>query len=141
MRYMITDELWDILGPRVEQAKRFKGGNPPLLPDRMFFEAVLYWARTGVPWRDLPSEFGAWDAVYNRLRRWVHSGSLKALFELLTADPELGEVRRVLIDATIVRAHQHAAGARRKKKRSVPSGRCGRRRSARAGAGGRPRSS
>jgi transposase len=123
MRYLLTDELWAIMGPLVERAKRYKGGQPPEVPERVFFEAVLYWARTGIPWRDLPAEFGAWDAVYNRLRRWVHSGSLKTLFELLTANPELGEVRRVLIDSTTVRAHQHAAGARRKKKRSGRLGR------------------
>src|SRR5438477_82598 len=118
---------WDAnaaaVGALVGRAKRYKGGQRPEVPDRVFFEAVLYWARTGVPWRDLPSEFGAWDAVYSRLRRWVYSGSLKALFELLTADPELGEVRRVLIDSTTVRAHQHAAGARRRKKRSGRGGR------------------
>src|SRR5437868_252601 len=135
MRYMLTDELWAVMGPLVERAKRYKGGQRPEVPDRVFFEAVLYWARTGVPWRDLPSEFGEWDAVYNRLGRWVRSGSLKTLFELLTADPELGEVRRVLIDSTTVRAHQHAAGARRKKKRSGRPGRRGRRASAGAAAG------
>ena len=135
MRYMLTDELWAVMGPLVAQAKRHKGGQKPEVPDRTFFEAILYWARTGVPWRDLPAEFGEWDAVYNRLRRWVHSGSLKALFELLTADPDLGEVRRVLIDSTTVRAHQHAAGARRKKKRSARPGRCGSRPSAAAAAG------
>lgn len=124
MRYLLTDELWAILGPHVAAAKRSTCGSAPVLPDRLFFEAVLYWARTGVPWRDLPAEFGRWDAVYNRLRRWVYSGSLKALFERLTAEPALGDVRRVLIDSTIVRAHQHAAGARRKKS---GSGRLGRR--------------
>jgi transposase len=123
MRYMLTDELWTVMGPLVDRAKKYKSGQPPVLCERMFFEALLYWARTGVPWRDLPAEFGAWDAVYNRFRRWVHSGSLKALFELLTADPALGEVRRVLIDSTIVRAHQHSAGAQRKKKRSGRSAR------------------
>jgi putative transposase len=91
----------------------------------MFLEAILYWARTGIPWRDLPSEFGSWDAVYNRFGRWVRSGSLKALFEALTAEPELGEVRRVLIDSTVVRAHQQASGAPRKKS---DEGRLGRRR-------------
>ena len=65
MRYMITDELWAILGPCVEQAKRYKCGRAPALPERLFFEAVLYLGRTGIPWRDLPGEFGAWDAVYN----------------------------------------------------------------------------
>jgi putative transposase len=135
MRYVLTDELWAAMRPLAERAKRYTSGQPPVLPERMFFEALLYWARTGVPWRDLPAEFGAWDAVYNRFRRWVRSGSLRTLFELLTADPELGEVRRVLIDSTIVRAHQHAAGARRRKKRSARPGRCGSRRSVAAGAG------
>ena len=115
MRYMITDELWAIMGPCVEQAKRYKCGQAPLLPERLFFEALLYLGRTGVPWRDLPGEFGAWDAVYNRFRRWISSGSLLRLFELLTAEPRLDEVRRVLMDSTIVRAHQHAGGARRKR--------------------------
>lgn len=125
MRYMLTDDLWALMGPLVAKAKRYKGGQKPEVPDRVFFEAILYWARTGIPWRDLPGEFGAWDAVYNRLGRWVRSGSLKALFELLTADAQLGEVRRVLIDSTIVHAHHHAAGARRKKKRSGQRVRCG----------------
>ena len=141
MRYMLTDDLWAGLEPAVRQAKRNRQGPKPRLPDRDFFEALLYLARTGVPWRDLPGEFGRWDAVYARFRRWVGSGGLKALFELLTADPAFGEIRRVLIDSTIVRAHQHAAGARRREKRSGPSGRSGSRRSAAAGAGGRPRSS
>ncbi len=121
MRYMLTDDLWTGLEPLVRQAKRHKGGQKPVLSDRGFFEALLYLARTGVPWRDLPSEFGRWDAVYNRFRRWVGSGGLRALFEAMTADPQFGAVRRVFIDSTIVRAHQHAAGARRKHKRSGPS--------------------
>jgi transposase len=115
MRYMITDELWALLGPAVDQAKRNRCGQKPSLPDRLFFEALLYLARTSIPWRDLPGDFGAWDAVYNRFRRWVSSGSLLRLFELLTADPQFDEVRQVLIDSTIIRAHQHAAGSRRKK--------------------------
>ena len=93
------------------------------MPDRGFFEALLYLARTGIPWRDLPAEFGRWDAVYNRFRRWVASGGLRRLFEALTADPAFGDIRRVLIDSTVVRAHQHAAGAPRKKKKLAPGAR------------------
>jgi len=115
MRYLFTDELWEAFRPLVRQAKRHRCGQKPQLPDRLFFEALLYWARTGVPWRDLPTEFGAWDAVYNRFRRWVGSGSLAKLFELLTADPQFGDIRRVFLDSTIIRAHAHAAGARKKK--------------------------
>lgn len=125
MRMMVTDAQWNLLGPLVEQSKPNAAGTKPELSERLFLEALLYWARTGVPWRDLPGEFGAWDAVYNRFRRWVHTGRLERLFELLTACPALGEVRRVLLDSSIVRAHQHAAGARRKKRSSGPTGRRG----------------
>jgi putative transposase len=117
MRYAITDEIWAVLGPMVERCKSPFGPEPEL-PDRMFFEAVLYWARVGCPWRDLPSEFGDWSAVYNRLRRWIASGRLKKLFEAMAAQPACEGVRRVMIDSTIVRAHQHAAGAA--KERGAP---------------------
>src|SRR6516225_12037772 len=69
MRYMITDDLWDALEPLVEQAKRNRQGPAPKVPDRQFFEALLYLARTSIPWRDLPSEFGAWDAPEPCFRR------------------------------------------------------------------------
>ena len=135
MRYMLTDDRWAAMEPLVTEAKRHKGGQPPGVPDRTFFEALLYLARTGVAWRDLPGEFGRWDAVYNRFRRWVSSGGLRRLFEAMTDAPQLGEFRRVLIDSTIVRAHQHAAGARRAKKRLGPGGRPRRRPSAALAAG------
>ena len=125
MRYMITDQLWAAMEPLISQAKRHKGGQSPVLPDRMFFEAVLYIARTGIPLRDLPAEFGRWDAVYNRFGRWVASGAMARLFELMTADPQFGEVRRVFVDSSNVRAHRHAAGAARE---GNGSGRAGRRR-------------
>ena len=117
MRYMLTDDLWAAMAPLVQQAKTRRGGQRPRLSERMFFEALFYLARTGVPWRDLPSEFGHWDAVYHRFRRWVDSGALAQLFEAMTANPEFRDVQRVLIDSTVIRAHQHSAGARRKKKK------------------------
>ena len=116
MRYQFTDESWPVFGDRVSQVPGNRCGQKPKLSERMFFEAILYVARTGIPWRDLPAEFGCWLAVYQRFRRWVDSGRLFTLFELLTQAPDFGEVRRVLVDSTIVRAHQHAAGARRKKR-------------------------
>ena len=119
MRLMITDERWTILGPIVEQSNTHKGGSTPQLPDRLFLEALLYVGRTGIPWRDLPGEFGAWDAVYNRFRRWVYSGRLRRIFAALTANPDFGDVRRVFLDSTVIRAHGHAAGARPKKSTSA----------------------
>jgi transposase len=114
MRLAITDETWAVMGPMVGRCKS-RLGPAPDLPDRMFFEAVLYWARTGVPWRDLPSDFGDWSAVYNRLRRWIHSGRLEALFREMAAQPACEGTARVMIDSTIVRAHQHSAGASKKR--------------------------
>ena len=60
---MITDDLWAAMEPLVNRAKRHKGGRPPALPDRMSFEAVLYIPRIDIPLRDLPGEFGRWDAM------------------------------------------------------------------------------
>jgi putative transposase len=113
MRYMITDDPCAALAPLVAGAKRHRSGQPPTVPDRTFFEGLLYLAHTGVAWRNLPAEFGRWDAVYKRFRRWVAFGGLRRLFEAMTAEPDLGDFRRVLIDSIIVRAHQHAAGTRR----------------------------
>jgi putative transposase len=135
MRYMPADDPWAALGPVVERAKRSPRGQKPVVPDRALFEALLYAARAGIPWRDLPSGFGSRDAVYDRFRRWVASGGLKAPFESPTADPAFGEVRRVPIDSATARAHAHAAGARRRHKRSGPPGRRRPRASAGAGAG------
>ena len=134
MRYAITDEIWAVMGPMVDRCKSHLGPEP-LIPDRMFFEAVLFWARTGVPWRDLPDDFGDWSAVYNRLGRWIRSGRLAKLFKEMIARPASEGTARVMIDSTIVRAHQHSAGASKKKAGRRP------RRSAGAGAGRRPRSS
>jgi len=125
MRYVITDEIGAAFGPMVQRCASPLGPEPAL-PDRMFFEAVLYWARVGCPWRDLPGEFGDWSAVYNRLRRWIASGRLKELFDLMAAQPACDGLRRVMIDSTIVRAHQHAAGARRKKGAPPPRRSAGR---------------
>ena len=115
MRYLISDELWTVMEPLVRQVPRYKGGQRPTVPDRLFFEALLYWGRTCIPWRDLPAEFGAWDAVYNRFRRWVATGHMRRLFEALTDNPHFEDVRRTFIDDTIVRTHRHGTGAPRKK--------------------------
>ena len=117
MRYAITEEIWEVFGPMVEACSSPFGPEPDL-PDRMFFEAILYWARVGCPWRDLPGDFGDWSAVYNRLRRWIASGRLKALFDLMAAQTACQGLRRVMVDSTIMRAHQHSAGA--PKKRATP---------------------
>ncbi|SRR6266571_4675292 len=82
---------------------------------RIRYNQVLYLARTGTPWRDLPADFGHWDAVYNRFRRWEARGLWRQLWERLQQeDCPLTRHIYIFIDATIVRAHQHAAGALKK---------------------------
>jgi transposase len=112
VRLLFTDAAWAEIEPRLAAIKH-KAGSPPELSDRLFIEAVLYIARTGSPWRDLPREFGHWDAVYNRFRRWEARGIWRQLWERLHRDG-CHVAQHLFIDSTSVRAHQHAAGARKK---------------------------
>jgi len=130
-RLMLTDETWDHLAAALAEVKS-RAGAPPKQTDRDFIEAVLYVARTGCPWRDLPPRFGNWNAVYQRFRRWEKAGRWRALFARLPAD--LQAVRTIFFDSSVVRAHPHAAGAPKKK------GARRRRPWAAAGAGSGPRS-
>ena len=112
IRLLLSDEAWAEIAPILAELKS-RAGSPPALSDRLFIEAVLYLARTGTPWRDLPQDFGHWDAVYNRFRRWEARGIWRRLWERLCAEA-CPTTRHLFIDATIVRAHQHAAGALKK---------------------------
>jgi len=118
VRLVLTDETWADIAEVLAQVKR-KEGRPPAQSDRLCVEAVLYLARTGVPWRDLPKDFGHWDAVYNRFRRWEQSGVWRRLWAGLQQDKFKG-ARQMFIDSTIVRAHQHAAGALKKTAAKTP---------------------
>lgn len=105
-RPWINDEQW----ARVEtvltaQKRRGRPGRD----DRRFFEAVVWWRRTGVPWRDLPEEFGPWKTVFNRFDRWAKSGRWDELFAALQTDVDR---EWQSIDSTTNRAHQHAAGGK-----------------------------
>jgi transposase len=80
--------------------------------NRLFVEAVLWIARTGSPWRDLPKLFGPWNSSYKRFARWSDRGVWQRVFTELAKDADFEEV---YLDSTIVRAHQHAAGAPKKR--------------------------
>jgi transposase len=87
--------------------------------NRLFREAVLYRYRAGIPWRDLPKRFGSWKGVHTRFRRWAAGGVWEKMFQQLTGE---ADNEHAMIDSTIVRAHQHSAGAHKK---TVPTKRSG----------------
>jgi transposase len=87
--------------------------------NRLFVGAVLYRYRTGMPWRDLPERFGDWKNVHRRFSRWAESGVWERVFHHLAAD---ADNEYAMIDSTIVRAHQHSAGAKKKPARTRRSG-------------------
>jgi len=82
--------------------------------NRLFIEAVLWIARTGSPWRNLPAEFWLWNGVYMRFARWSNNGVWQKVFAEPAKDADFEEV---FLDGTIVRAHPHSAGAAKKKAR------------------------
>ena len=109
MRKQLRDDQWKqiegLLPGKVGDRGRSAADN------RLFVEAVLWIARTGSPWRDLPVEFGRWNSAYQRFARWSRAGVWHRVFATLGRDRNF---REVFIDSTIVRAHQHAAGAAKK---------------------------
>ena len=108
-RKLLRDDQWN----RIEALLPGKASDPGRTgaDNRGFVEAVLWIARTGSPWRDLPKAFGPWNSVYKRFARWSDSGVWHRVFEELAKDADFEEL---FLDSTIVRAHQHAAGAPKK---------------------------
>ena len=71
---------------------------------------IVWLARSGAPWRDLPERYGSWKTVYSRFRKWIDDGILDNIFRILSLEAELEELS---IDASIIQAHQHRAGAKK----------------------------
>ena len=108
-RYALRDDQWQ----RIKDLLPGKPGDVGVTAhdNRRFVEAVLYRYRTGIPWRDLPERFGDWKNTHRRFSRWAKKGVWQRLFEHLAAD---ADNEYAMIDSTIVRAHQHSAGAPKK---------------------------
>jgi len=108
---LIRRELSDAQWRRIERLVPGKEGDKGRHGEdnRLFIDAVVWLARAGAPWRDLPDEFGKWNSVFQRFRRWAKKGAWERIFNALLEDPDF---EYLIIDSTIVRAHQHAAGAK-----------------------------
>jgi transposase len=106
-RFILTDAQWTrielhCLGKATDPGRT--GGDA-----RLFFEAVLWIARTGSPWRDLPEVFGRWNTVFKRFRHWVKADVFKRIFDALSGDPDL---EFAMVDGSIVKVHRHGQGAK-----------------------------
>ena len=105
-RHALTDEQWQRLQAVIPAQKK---GPRSKIGDREFIDAVLYRAKTGVPWRDLPERFGPWKSVYNRFANWSRRGIWKQIYKALRVRVDK---TGCIVDGSVVRAHQDAAGGK-----------------------------
>ena len=107
IRTVLTDAQWAAIAPHCLGRESDPGRTGP--DPRMFVEAVLWIARTGCPWRDLPSAFGKWNTVFKRFRRWVKADAFYNMFKALSEDADF---EYMMVDGTIVKVHRHGQGAK-----------------------------
>ena len=107
-RHAISDSDWE----RIKDLLPGRPGQTGWLgvDNRRFIDALLWIAKTGAPWRDLPERFGNWNSVWRRFDRWARKGTLKMVFEALQ-DPDW---EWLILDSTVIRAHSCAAGAKKR---------------------------
>ena len=105
-RWVLTDRQWALMEPHClgKSDPGRTGGD-----GRLFMEAVLWIARTGSPWRDLPEAFGRWNTVFKRFRYWAKHGVFERMFEAVS---EEADMEHAMIDGTIVKVHRHGQGAK-----------------------------
>ena len=104
-RHALTDAQWEIISAYLPT----RPGPKTKLGDRTFINAVLYRAKTGIPWRDLPERFGPWKTVYNRFDNWSKQGKWEMLFKALQLDIA-GDFS--IVDGSVIRAHQDSSGGK-----------------------------
>jgi len=113
-RFDLTDAQWAVLEPLLPKAKR--SGRPSVWSRRQLMDAIRWRIRVGAPRRDVPAEYGSWQAAYAMFRRWQRDGTwYRILTGLQVLADAAGQVTwDVSLDSTTARAHQHAAGARKR---------------------------
>jgi transposase len=110
----LTDAQWAVLEPLLPAGR--KPGRPPKQPKRQLINGIRWRVRAGAPWRDVPAVYGPWQTVYGLFRRWQRDGTWRRVLTGLQvrADAAALITWDVSVDSTVARAHQHAAGARKR---------------------------
>ncbi|THF75374.1 IS5 family transposase [Cohnella fermenti] len=107
-RYEIRDDQWESLKDLLPPERKPQGGRPAI-DNRHMLNGMLWVIRSGAAWRDLPDYYGPWSSIYTRFRRWEKAGIFDRMLETLAAEPDS---ESTMMDASIVRVHQHGAGAK-----------------------------
>ena len=108
-RYELSDVEWERIKDMLPPERTGKPGRPSG-DTKTALNGILWLARSGAPWRDLPERYGSWSTVYDRFKKWSDDGVIQTIFEALTADADMQDIS---IDSTAVDAHQHSAGAKK----------------------------
>lgn len=112
----LRDDQWAVIEPFVPGGRKGKRG--PRSDARNFINALLWLARSGARWRDIPPHYGNYQTIKRRYYRWLDKGIIEAIFQMLVREADMDWIQ---IDSTIIRAHKHAAGAPLKKGVRHPS--------------------
>ncbi|GJF32462.1 transposase [Kitasatospora sp. NE20-6] len=124
-RHELSDVEWEVLSRFLPRS----GTGRPRADDRVVLNGIVWKLRTGTAWRDVPGRYGSWQTLYTRFRRWALDGTFSRMLQAVQAEKDAaGDIDwLVSVDSTVVRAHQHAAGAgeggtgRRAKRTITPS--------------------
>ena len=105
----LNDEQWNIIALMIPNEPNIKGGRPRK-DDRAMLNGMVWRDRSGARWRDMPPEYGPWQSVYSRFRKWTKSGLLYEIFASLAADADL---ETASVDSTCSKVHQSANGGKK----------------------------
>ena len=105
-RYELTEEQWNRIKDLIPHSRMGR----PRKDDRLMLNAMLWLARSGAGWEDLPEWYGPWKTVYSRFCKWRDDGTFLRIFEVLTQDSDM---ENLSLDSTVVKAHPHSAGAKK----------------------------
>lgn len=108
-RHELTDSEWERVKQYIPEKQPRTQGRPPS-DSRKNLNGIVWLARTGAPWRDLPERYGPWETVYTKFREWLESGVIEQIFIALSMDADM---ENLAIDSTSIRVHQHGTGTKK----------------------------
>ena len=110
-RHELSETKWNRIKEILPPERKPQGGRPAK-NNRLMLNGIIYWLKTGIPWRDLPERFGPWKSVYTRFRTWTLQGVWEKLFQHLI-EQDIVDESTLMLDSTTIKVHQHGSGAKK----------------------------